>query len=163
MNRNQFWDIINKAISSCDDIYDVAPIITKNLVILSPDEIISFKQHQYDLEKESYRWDLWAVAYIVNGGCSDDGFDYFCAWLIANGQEKFEAAMKNPASIGDWADDEGDFEDMMYVAIDAYSEKTGTEFPYDSVTSSRPSDPIGDSWDEEDLEKMFPALCEKFY
>ena len=39
---------------------------------------------------EAYRHDLWAMGYIVNGGCSDDGFCYFCCWLIGNGSERFD-------------------------------------------------------------------------
>ncbi|MFL6076856.1 MAG: DUF4240 domain-containing protein [Mycobacteriales bacterium] len=32
---------------------------------------------------ESYQGDLWGAAYLINGGASDDGFDYFRGWLIA--------------------------------------------------------------------------------
>ena len=31
---------------------------------------------------EAYRWDIWAIAFIINGGCSDDGFEYFRGWLV---------------------------------------------------------------------------------
>ena len=36
---------------------------------------------------DSYRWDLWGAAYLANGGCSDDGFDYFRGWLIGQGRK----------------------------------------------------------------------------
>ena len=32
-----------------------------------------------------YRWDMWAAAYLIGGGCSDDGFIDFRAGLIAQG------------------------------------------------------------------------------
>ncbi|MFE5591185.1 DUF4240 domain-containing protein [Streptomyces sp. NPDC056549] len=38
------------------------------------------------------------AAYMVNGGCCDDGFDYFRGWLIAQGRNVFERAV--PASSG---------------------------------------------------------------
>ena len=28
---------------------------------------------------DSYRSSLWAAAYVINAGCSDDGFGYFAA------------------------------------------------------------------------------------
>lgn len=162
MDRNTFWKIIDDARSTVGDAYEVAPVVVDKLAQLDPEEIVSFKQHQADLEAESYRWDLWAVAYIINGGCSDDGFAYFRAWLLANGRQRFEAVMENPASIGDWADEEGYYEDMLYVAVEAYKMKTGNEFPYDSVTSKFPADPIGTAWEEDELETMYPELWAKF-
>src|SRR5688500_13176599 len=35
--------------------------------------------------RESYRWDLWGAAYVIHGGASDDGFEYFRRWLISRG------------------------------------------------------------------------------
>ena len=163
MNRDQFWEIIDSAISSVSSTDEVALKVTQSLEQLEPSGIISFKQHQLDVEAESYRWDLWAVAYIINGGCSDDGFDYFRAWLVANGRDKFDKAMSNPESIGEWADGDADYEDMLYVADTAYQNKTGTQLPHNSLTNSRPSDPIGNEWDEDELETMYPALCQKYY
>jgi len=103
------------------------------------------------------------VAYIVSAGCSDDSFDYFRAWLIANGRKRFEAAIDNPESVGDWAKGEMGYEDMMYVAIDAYEQKTGNDFPYDAVTSNCPDNPIGKEWGEDELETLYPQLCKKYF
>ena len=163
MNRDEFWRIIDNAISNVSDTSEVGPAVTKSLEQLDPSAIISFKQHQLDVEAESYRWDLWAVAFIINGGCSDDGFDYFRAWLVANGRDRFDKAMSNPESVGEWADEDGDYEDMLYVADAAYENKTGNKLPYDSINKSRPTDPVGNSWDEDELETMYPALCQKYY
>ena len=163
MNRDQFWNIIDSAISSASGTSEVAPEVTKLLEQFEASEIVSFKQHQLDVQAESYRWDLWAVAFIINGGCSDDGFDYFRAWLVANGRNKFDRAMSKPDSIGEWADGDADYEDMLYVADTAYEKKTGNQLPYDSVKNSRPTDPIGNEWDEDDLENLYPALCQKYY
>jgi hypothetical protein len=33
---------------------------------------------------------MWVAAYLMNGGCSDDGFDYFRGWLIAQGRTTLE-------------------------------------------------------------------------
>ncbi len=163
MNRNAFWALIDQARSEADSVFDVAPALIGLLLDLEPDETVSFARHIKDLLAESYRWDLWAVAYIVNGGSADDGFEYFRGWLIAQGRERFQAALENPASIGDYAEpDENECEDILYVAQEAYQSKTGEEFPYESVDSSPPSEPAGQRWDEEDLERLYPELCERF-
>ena len=36
---------------------------------------------------------LWDAAYLINGGCSDDGFDYFRGWLVDQGRETFERCL----------------------------------------------------------------------
>jgi Protein of unknown function (DUF4240) len=163
MDREKFWKIIDEARENADEIDDVPAAVTQSLEQLPPPEIVSFKQHQSDLLNEAYRWDLWAVAYIINGGCSDDGFEYFRAWLMANGSDRWKEAMENPEAAGDWAEsDEADCEDMLYVAIDAYKKVSGGEFPYGELKSKRPEEPAGTAWEEDELPELYPELDEKF-
>ena len=164
MDRDSFWKIIDDARMSTDDIYDVAPAVIEHLQTLEPHEIISFAQNMSDVLAESYRWDLWAVCYIVNGGCSDDGFEYFRAWLVAQGRERFDAALQNPEIIGKWAEpDENESEDMLGAGWDAYLAKTGDEFADGAIRVNYPSEPIGERWEEDQLEQLYPTLYEKFF
>ena len=55
------------------------------------------------LMADSYRTPLWAAAYVINGGCSDDGFDYFRGWLIVQGRQVFERAVADPDALADLA------------------------------------------------------------
>ena len=159
MDRDTFWQIIDDARKSTNDIDGVAPIVVEYLKAQELDEIISFAQNMSDILDETYRWDLWAVGYIVNGGCSDDGFEYFRAWLVAQGRERFEAALDNPEVIGDWAiPDENEYEDLMSAGWDAFHAKTGDGFPGDAITGNRAADPTGDSWEEDQLQKLYPEL-----
>lgn len=163
MDRAGFWNIIDECRKRVEDPLDLAPLVTEHLESLPADEIISFEQHLWDLMTESYRWDLWAVAYIVNGGCSDDGFDYFRGWLISLGRECWERAMANPEVIGEWTDGEVEYEEILYVATQAYEDVTGQKsFPKDAVKLSIPEEPAGQRWDEEDVDQLYPALSEKF-
>ena len=50
---------------------------------LEVDEIVAFDRFFLERVNEAYRTDLWEVAYLMNDGCSDDGFDYFRGWLIS--------------------------------------------------------------------------------
>ncbi len=164
MDRNAFWALIDQARTEADSVLDVAPALAGLILDLEPDETVSFAQHIKDLTAESYRWDPWAAAYIVNGGSADDGFEYFRGWLIAQRRERFQAALENPASIDDYAEpDENECEEILYVANEAYESRTGDKFPYESVDSPSPSEPAGQPWDEDDLERLYPELCERFF
>ena len=164
MERISFWKLIDEARAEVDDIFEVAPALTDLLLTAEPEEIISFAQHIKDVLAELYRWDLWAVAYIVNGGSSDDGFEYFRGWLIAQGRERCQAAMENPASIGNWAEpDENECEEILYAAQAAYEGRTGNNFPYDAINAPQLSEPAGEPWEEDQLEALYPELCVRFF
>jgi hypothetical protein len=47
---------------------------------------VSFERHFTQRLADAYRWDLWGLAYQLNGGCSDDGFVYFRCWLLGQGR-----------------------------------------------------------------------------
>ena len=47
--------------------------------------------------------------------------------------------------------------------LEGWASKTGEEFPYESVVSPSPSEPAGEPWDEDDLERLYPELCERFF
>jgi hypothetical protein len=50
---------------------------------------------------DSYRNLLWAAAYLINGGCSDDGFESFRCWLIVQGRTVFERSVADPDTLAD--------------------------------------------------------------
>lgn len=51
-----------------------------------------------DVHQALYRWDVWAAAYLIGGGCSDDSFMDFRAGLIAQGRDWYQKAAASPAS-----------------------------------------------------------------
>jgi hypothetical protein len=59
------------------------------LVRAADDEIRRFDYELETATPQVYGWPLWGPAYIMNGGCSDDGFDYFLGWLVGQGREVF--------------------------------------------------------------------------
>lgn len=86
---------------------------------------------------------LWrAVGRIEGGLCSDDGFDYFALWLVAQGQGTYKAVLADPDALADvaevralvgrhpreWCDDEWpEWEELDYVAQEVFDELTGQE------------------------------------
>ncbi|HEV3052671.1 MAG TPA: DUF4240 domain-containing protein [Longimicrobium sp.] len=156
-----FWALIEAARSNGADCDSQAATLDAQLSQLSPEQIVQFDQEMRARLVESYRWDLWGVAYLINGGASDDGFEYFRAWLIAQGRDYFSAALGDPERAADRAEaGEAECEAMLYVAADAYESKTGEQLPPSGVRY--PAKPAGQPPDEEDLEARFPAVARRF-
>ncbi len=100
---------------------------------LSVEEVRSFEDHFDDLMNAAYskpQEGLWGVAFDIAGGCSEDMFEDFRAWLISMGREVYEAAIQNADTIYDVADrdDLGDeifFEELIYVPAQVLRARQG--------------------------------------
>ncbi|MFE7097839.1 DUF4240 domain-containing protein [Streptomyces erythrochromogenes] len=150
MDKQTFWQLIEAAREG-EDV--VAQRAAELLAARPQAEIAAAQQVLWDLLAESYRSPLWAAAYMINGGCSDDGFDYFRGWLLTQGRAVFDAALADPDSLAEHpavreAAAEGlelwD-EEALSIAWSAYKSATGRELPADSFTISYP--PLDPSWD----------------
>jgi hypothetical protein len=166
MNRTEFWQVIQRSFDQCGgDIDEQDSTLKDELQPLSAEEIISFNNHFYALVREAHSWDLWGAAYIIGGGCSNDGFEYFRRWLISRGQAWYERALKNPDDLADYPGDiaEGgsEFEEFAYVARAVYEEKFG-EFPHAEHVPY--GEPKGTAWedDEEVFKARWPRLFAKY-
>jgi hypothetical protein len=158
MEQSQFWQLIEVAKAEADgDTEAQVAILEKKLKALPTEEIAQFDRIFHEMMALSYRWDLWGAAYVLNGGCSDDGFDYFRGWLIAQGEAVFNAALADPESLAEVGELEVECERIWYAAHKAYEAKTGSEMPPDRVPC--PKEPIGEEWDEEEVDQMYPRLA----
>lgn len=177
MDRDRFWAFVEEARGGVEDsVADpdgVAEQLTEAVAGLPPEEIVGFGVELERLQVEAYRQDLWGAAYLINGGASDDGFDYFRGWLVAQGRETWEAALADPDSLADVVDeepDEGfegfDGEAMLSVGVDAYESAAGDEKEFwvaveAAITEVRDV-PAGENFDFDDKDEMksrFPRLA----
>lgn len=159
MNSKQFWQIIEKG----KDSDTPEAIIARELEKLSAAEIISYQEHFEQFFVRAYRWDLWGAAYLINGGCSDDGFIDFRYGLIAKGKEIYEKALENPDSLADLEIDEIANEAFGYVAAKVYEANTNSELPPSQV--ERSPEPLGEEWDfdnDAECQQRLPKIWEKF-
>ena len=162
MQLDQFWQFVEaaKAKAGSDTEARVDALHTV-LGSLSPVELQSFQNHYERQMATAYRWDLWAAAYIINGGCSDDGFCYFRDWLISEGRSVFEAALKDPDSLADLPHiDPAELEAFGYVAFELYEQKGSGKLAFDYSNES--AEPAGTPWDEDEVGKLFPRLDAKY-
>jgi len=164
MTRDQFWSLIEQSRTASSDCEGQTEALTAILAKLPVDDIVAFDNIFHELVHEAYRWDLWAVAYIINGGCGDDGFEYFRCWLIGQGRSYYEQALKSPERAADNAapGEITDCEVLAYASNDAYEKVTGTEMPIVFGSRPAPAEPTGEAWEEEDLEGLYPELYARF-
>ncbi len=167
MDEHQFWKIIEdsrKAFFGASKKSQIGKL-RKALTGLPLEEVIAFDKNFNQKLWSSYTWDLWGAAYLIEGGCSDDGFDYFRMGLIAAGRDKFEEAMRDVQSLANWVrPGKLEFEDIASVIFDVYNQKAGTRGQLPVHDFRRPSGPSGEEWEEggDDLKQRFPKLWSKF-
>lgn len=159
MDDETFWGLIAAARQDGDALIDA-------LAGRTAAEIIEFDRIASEKVRDAFRWDLWAVAYIMNGGCSDDGFDYFITWLIGRGRDAYHAALASPARAADGCDpDDEPFENEMlwWAPAQAYARVTGQDPDAFYELAHRVSRTIqGEAWDEDAVGGMYPELAARF-
>lgn len=168
MDHKSFWRIIHDSKQESGGDTDAqVEWLQRTLETLPPEDIVAFDRIFTEYYFTSYRWDLWAAAYIINGGCSNDGFDYFRAGLIAQGEEVFTNALKDPETLADVIKMEGGelsldsdwaagVEEVLYVAMKAYEAKTRSEMPQHKIPFVEVQ---GEPWDEDQVEQVLPRLA----
>jgi len=163
MDEKRFWALIEAARAEMTpELSNQAEVLKQKLEALPPDEIVVFDRIFTRLRHEAHRWDLWAAAYIIEGGCSDDGFSDFTAGLIGFGREVYEAAVRDPNTLVRQPARGVDFsnEEMLYAAPQAYEAVTGEEMPDHGLP--HPHEPAGERFDEATVDQKYPELAAKF-
>jgi hypothetical protein len=172
MELGRFWKIVESSRSLMDpsradgNMERQLEELRKLLLRLPVEEITGFRNRLLERMDAAFHWDLWGAAYIIAGGCSDDGFTDFRGWLISMGQSVFEQAVSDAESLVDVADAPGVedvfFEEFLYVPARVYEEVTGREIP--AYTGHLRSEPAGNRWSEEgdELMRRFPRLWGKY-
>lgn len=132
-----FWSVFDAAGGS-DKLRDVA--VVGHLSILPAEEILAFEHRFSCLRTAVYRWDVWAAAYLIGGGCSDDRFSDFTAGLVALGREWYERAAACPDALAEHpavraAAGSGDLdvifdENLNFAACSAYERLAGDTDAY---------------------------------
>jgi len=172
MTKKRFWEIIEQSRRTIDpehadgdfDNFDrQVQELTPLLSALPLDEVVSFARHFSDRLFEAYDYKLWAAAYLIGQGCSNDGFHDFRTWLISMGRQVYERALKDPDSLAEVVARPGIpdffFEGIGAVAYEVYEARTGRKIPDYEV--HHPRKPTGTRFDEDDMayfQRTFPGL-----
>lgn len=189
MDRETFWGIVEtareRAGAGADDRGaedDPLPGALTDLLVerLTADEMLAFVDVAGDVANDAYAWPVWGAAYLVEGGCSDDGFRDFRDGLVLAGRAVFERTLTDPdtladhpvvAAMADGGSPWFGFESLDSLVGDAWSRATGEDdeayYAARERTSSvrARSEPAGEQWDFDDDEenaRRLPRLTALF-
>ena len=152
MTLDEFWAVIDRANAEADrfDSTSVRNNLYRRLIKLTPQKMLGFDciwQEYRSLTKSPM---LYGAAAIINGGVSDDRFDYFKNWLILQGRDVYHKAVADPDTLADIPIpfEDAEWEDCGYVAGHAYD---GQQFRIYLETSGA----------EKELNRKYPDILNR--
>ncbi|WP_217573985.1 DUF4240 domain-containing protein [Streptomyces sp. GbtcB7] len=185
MNIDTFWDVIESARSAAAEAgkpFD--EVLVGQLATRPPREILEYAERFDELHGALYRWDVWAAAYLIGGGCSDDSFMDFRAGVMALGREWYQRVAADPDSLAAHpvvrqsanAGDSSEvlfYEDVNYASARAFEQMTGDVDAFYAAwhdfrgTEARSEDTVdmGEDFDFDDSDEMrrrLPCLSPLF-
>ena len=170
LDEEVFWRIIEKSLTSTTNQEAQEQFLISEIEKLTPKQMVGFRLRTDYLLYHTYNSEMWCAGSIMNGGCSDDTFEYFRCWVISRGKDTFYNAKANPDSLIEECVEDAesyDFESFWYVALEAFKRKTGKDLydyiDYDNFTTREGSYPQFEfNWQEEDPESM-KRICPELY
>jgi len=170
LDEETFWEIIRKSLQSTKSQRAQTEYLISEIGKLTPKEMIGFRLRTDYLLYQTYNSGMWCAGSIMNGGCSDDGFEYFRCWVISRGKDTYYNAKANPDYLISEVV-EGvefyEFESFWYVALKAFDYKTSKAL-YDYIDNENFKTKEGFypqfefDWQAEDPESMI-RICPKLY
>jgi hypothetical protein len=176
VDAGRFWEIIETARASArrDRLFHEA--LTDHLAILTEQDILEYYERFEKMHGALYRRDLWAAAYLIGGGCSDDSFIDFRAGLITQGHDWYHKAAAAPDSLANHpavagarhprCDNPLFYEEVNYAASAAFQRLSGDEQVFwDALAARAPRDglaELGEDFDFDDDQEMRRRLPRLF-
>jgi len=138
MKQNNFWATLDRAREKVDGVvmkfgsqdarHRMSEALIKDLSMLGVSDIFTWQSILGFYVDILHKSKIWAAAHVINGKCSDDGFEYFRNWLITQGKDAVLKTLQDPESLADLKTCKRgfvQFEKLPYVAADAYNLKLG--------------------------------------
>ena len=168
MDAGRFWEIIETARASARQDRPFHEALTDHLATLTEQDILEYHERFEKVHEDLYQHDLWAAAYLIGGGCSDDGFIDFRAGLIAQGRDWYHKAAASPDSLADHpavagarhprCDNPLFHEEVNYAASHAFERVSGDEDAFwDALKERGPRvfvELMGEDFDFDDDQEM---------
>jgi hypothetical protein len=170
LDHETFWRIMEATRGATDDV-QARERLALRLASLPDEHLVDFYRYFHRLVDDADRGDLWAAGRLLNGGHgSDDGFDYFREWLVAQGRDVYERALADPDSLSHlhFAPTEGsraEWEGIAYEAVRVYEERTQRPFPRPPPDPTARFRTPGWNWEDytdEVMAQRLPRLWERY-
>lgn len=102
MNEQILWMLIEATQGKKSHVNSQSQLLIELLSKWSIPHILKFEKIYWSLLQRSFDADLWAAAYVVNDGCSQEEFLHFRNWLLLQGQFKFRKTVEDPEFLLEW-------------------------------------------------------------
>jgi len=173
MNESIFWELIDKARKAAPLDFETRCAHLTDLLAEhhTAEEIVAFEHILREKIEEASSWPVMAATFVVCSFISDDTYEDFRAWMVGQGKDNFNKILRDPNEVCNLVkpsrqlDLKGDR--MLFVAINAYLEKTGTddEEAFYELIEHPEEKKIDQRWPESknDYRKLFPRLFDAFW
>lgn len=168
MDDDTFWGIIETARANAGPDIPFADALIEKLAALSLRDIRHYQDRFLELRNALYRWDIWAAAYIIGGGCSDDSFIDFRAGIIGQGREWYRKVLESPDSLAEHPAVQAPgssrrnevlfYEAVSYAASYAGERITGAMELFGSAAAREGEQDMGEEFDFDDPREMHRRL-----
>ncbi|WP_435059364.1 DUF4240 domain-containing protein [Streptomyces sp. bgisy060] len=177
MDIDEFWQTIAAAQGDARGGRPFHEALVDRLAVRPREEIVRYALRFEQLHDGLERWDVWAAAYLIGGGCSDDGFTDFRAGVIGLGREWYERVVAHPDDLAEHPGVKADavgsadvdlfYEEINYVADRAFARTAGDDEDFYSALESHQisqdegetgSVDMGEDFDFDDDEEMRQRL-----
>lgn len=174
MDDANFWVIMDRVKGAGDEATH-AHRLARELEALSNEQLVQFYvSYQAALDKSNLG-DLWAAGVLLNGGHgSDDGFEYFRNWLIAQGSSVYLLAISVPDTLAtaDVKFQDGsptaEWESLGYIASNVFGSRAGASLDQVAeqfLNKSQPTKTSSFDWrdvSDETIAVRLPKLWAKY-
>ena len=152
-----FWSVVEQAKRSSAGVTDQVSSVTDQLEAFNASQIKRFQTLLEARLDEANHWDLWALAFVAQDGCSDDAFEGFRAWLVLQGRRLFELALHDIRAVFDEVPTgpQTSAEALLMAAPVAFATRAGKAMKIARRSTSRLK---GQPWDENELSRRYPEL-----
>lgn len=171
----EFWQLIQESKDACgpNQTQKQSEFLEAKLTRLGKQAIIDFKIIFETKLAYADTWELAAVQFLSLDYLSDSGFDAFRAWVISQGENTYNAALQEPASLADilLAINKEDRDDavvaegecFLYCADTTYENLFHGDLWDEIPENVGKSEPNGEQpFDEQNICHVYPHLCAKF-
>lgn len=157
MTEDMFWEIIEAAAQDDATADEQVAALTEQIARFKATQIKAFHKLLWQAMDTANHHDLWAMAFLVQDGCSDDAFEGFRAWLILQGRAAFDFALNDPAAFVRTVPVSANnaAEALLQAPAIAHEWRSGKALK----PAKRPISKVkGEPWEEDDLPDRYPGL-----
>lgn len=158
IDRDLFWEIIGVPEQPLERAGERVGEIAHRLAGFSAAQIKVFDKLLWQTMQRLNHYDVWALAFMLQDGCSDDAFEAFRAWVILHGRKAGEQALDDPQTFLTRIETGGvmDGSSLLQVPAMAYDRRTGKALP----PVKRPPGAVqGTPWCEKTVEESYPHIA----